>query len=144
MVGSNLCVRPRDDSRYDPLIYRRKGGFMKNKVKKAAGGTAAVAAVAAAAVILNNAAVEIPYEIEKSEYSAYMTLDVPEDISADIVELYANNQLVCRSLLPGGRLETVPIVYSGLENLSLKLYERGNQIGEAEFDGEMLLYRRAR
>lgn len=69
-----------------------------------------------------------------------MTLDVPDELSADIAELYLNGAEVDKMLLPNGSIKAIPLVFSDTDNLSIKLYRLGEQVGTVEFkDGKAVL-----
>ena len=115
---------------------------MKKTTKATIGTTAA--AVAATALIITNTATntktyDIEYDIHPiNEYVSEMSLDVPDEISADIIELDVNGAEADKALLPNDSLKAIPLVFSDLNNLEIKLYKRGNQIGTAKFENERL------
>lgn len=114
------------------------------KRTKAIGGAVAAAAAATALIATNPAAdkeVNINYDIHPvNEYVSEMTLDVPDELSADIAELYLNGVEVDKMLLPNGSIKAIPLVFSDTDNLSIKLYRLGEQIGTVEFkDGKAVL-----
>ena len=114
------------------------------KRTKAIGGAVAAAAAATALIATNPAAdkeVNINYDIHPvNEYVSEMTLDVPDELSADIEELYLNGAEVDKMLLPNGSIKAIPLVFSDTDNLSIKLYRLGEQIGTVEFkDGKAVL-----
>lgn len=105
-------------------------------------GGAAAAAVAASAVALSGVGVEkydIDYHLTAvNEHVTEMSLDASEEMGADIVVLKVNGAEVDTTLLPNGKLTSIPIVFSDLDNLSLDLYQRGRKIGTAEFNDKTL------
>lgn len=111
---------------------------IKKKItgKKAAAGVVAVFAAATLAFFgLNgNTAIETKYEIIKGDKVAELVIYPPEDVGVDIVELYCNESLVTKTLLPEGRLKSIPLVFSDLKNLELRLYKRGKVEGIGKFD----------
>ena len=115
---------------------------MKKTTKATIGTTAA--AVAATALIITNTATntktyDIEYDIHPiNEYVSEMSLDVPDEISADIIELDVNGAEADKALLPNDSLKAIPLVFSDLNNLEIKLFKRGNQIGTAKFENERL------
>lgn len=115
---------------------------MKKKIKATIGTTAA--AVAATALIITNTATntktyDIEYDIHPiNEYVSEMSVDVPDEISADIIELDVNGAEADKALLPNDSLKAIPLVFSDLNNLEIKLFKRGNQIGTAKFENERL------
>ena len=114
------------------------------KRTKAIGGAVAAAAAATALIATNPAAdkeVNINYDIHPiNEYVSEMTLDVPDELSAYIAELYLNGAEVDKMLLPNGSIKAIPLVFSDTDNLSIKLYRLGEQIGTVEFkDGKAVL-----
>ena len=114
------------------------------KRTKAIGGAVAAAAAATALIATNPAAdkeVNINYDIHPiNEYVSEMTLDVPDELSADIAELYLNGSEVDKMLLPNGSIKAIPLVFSDTDNLTIKLYRLGEQVGTVEFkDGKAVL-----
>lgn len=115
---------------------------MKKKTKTTIGAIAAAAATTA--LIATNTATntktyEIEYDIHPiNEYVSEMSLDVPDEISADIIELDVNGAEADKALLPNDSLKAIPLVFSDLNNLEIKIYKRGNQIGTAKFENERL------
>lgn len=114
------------------------------KRTKAIGGAVAAAAAATALIATNPAAdkeVNINYDIHPvNEYVSEMTLDVPDELLADIAELYLNGAEVDKMLLPNGSIKAIPLVFSDTDNLSIKLYRLGEQVGTVEFkDGKAVL-----
>lgn len=114
------------------------------KRTKAIGGAVAAAAAATALIATNPAAdkeVNINYDIHPiNEHVSEMTLSLPAALSADIAELYLNGAEVDKMLLPNGSIKAIPLVFSDTDNLSIKLYRLGEQIGTVEFkDGKAVL-----
>lgn len=105
---------------------------MKNKKSILAGTVAAVLSAAALSVpFVGGETVKIDYEIKKeSEYVTSMQIDVPDELSVDIAELYVNDIFVGKTLLPdGGVFKSNAIVFSDPDALELKLYKLGEVIG---------------
>lgn len=116
---------------------------MKKRTKAICGAVAATAA-ATALIATNPAAdkeVNINYDIHPiNEYVSEMTLSLPAALSADIAELYLNGAEVDKMLLPNGSIKAIPLVFSDTDNLSIKLYRLGEQVGTVEFkDGKAVL-----
>lgn len=111
---------------------------MKNKKSLAAGVSALVLTAATIAVpFVSEEPVKIGYELKKeNEYVTTMQLDVPEELSVDIAELYVNGTYVDKTILPvQNQLRSNPIVFSEPSNLEVKLYRLGELIGTAKLDG---------
>lgn len=105
---------------------------MKNKKSILAATVAAVLSAAALSVpFVGDEPLEVGYEIKKeSEYVTSMSIDVPDEVSADIAELYVNDIFVGKTLLPnGGIFKSNAIVFSDPGALKLKLYKLGEVIG---------------
>lgn len=79
---------------------------------------------------------KITYELTKeNEYVTTMEIDVPEEISADIAELYVNGIYVDKTLLPTeNKLRSSPIVFTDEKRLEIKLFKLGEHIGTARLD----------
>ena len=112
---------------------------MDAKTKTATGvgtGIAACAIVAALSVVApGDAAFEMDYTIEREhEYAHSLVLDAPEGLTADIVELKVNGELVTECVLPDNKLTTVPVVFEDIHNCSLVLYKKGEEVGRGNFD----------
>lgn len=112
---------------------------MSKKKKEAVAG---IAALFTAAMVMfgisGEKAVEVNYSIVTGESVCEMSVDMPENISADIVSLYCNDGLVTKTVLPNGTLKSVPIVFSDLENLELRFYKLNELIGIGKFKDEKL------
>ena len=114
---------------------------MKRINKKTGGiiGTAAALAVAAG-IAVSNAGGTLPYTLTKAnEYVEVMTVEVPDKY--DLTELYLGDELVDLALAPDCTFEAAPIAFSKLENLSIKLYERGQYCATAQFENGKLIYK---
>ena len=115
---------------------------MKKKTKTTIG--AIVAAAATTALIATNTATntktyDIGYDINPiNEYVSEMSLDVPDELSVDIVELDVNGAEADKALLPNENLKAIPLVFTDLNNLEIKLYKRGEKIGTAKFEDNKL------
>ena len=114
---------------------------MDSKTKKGIGVSVAsifVAATLALFGISGDNITEADYSIEEKGNIAEMTVDVPEEMSADIVELLCNGETVTKALMPNGKLMTIPLVFSNLDNLELRLYKRGEVVGIGKFANKKL------
>lgn len=115
---------------------------MKKKTKTTIGAIAAAAATTA--LIATNTATntktyDIGYDINLiNEYVSEMSLDVPDELSVDIVELDVNGAEADKALLPNENLKAIPLVFTDLNNLEIKLYKRGEKIGTAKFKDNKL------
>ena len=115
---------------------------MKKKTKTTIGAIAAAAATTA--LIATNTATntktsDIGYDIRPiNEYVSEMSLDVPDELSVDIVELDVNGAEADKALLPNENLTAIPLVFTDLNNLEIKLYKRGEKIGVAKFKDNKL------
>lgn len=115
---------------------------MKKKTKTTIGAIAAAAATTA--LIATNTATntktyDIGYDINPiNEYVSEMSLDVPDELSVDIVELDVNGAEADKALLPNENLTAIPLVFTDLNNLEIKLYKRGERIGVAKFEDNKL------
>ena len=115
---------------------------MKKKTKttiSAIAAAAATTALIATNTATNTKTYDIGYDINPiNEYVSEMSLDVPDELSVDIVELDVNGAEADKALLPNENLKAIPLVFTDLNNLEIKLYKRGNQIGTAKFENERL------
>lgn len=115
---------------------------MKKKTKTTIGAIAAAAATTA--LIATNTATntktyDIGYDVHPiNEYVSEMSLDVPDELSVDIVELDVNGAEADKALLPNENLKAIPLVFTDLKNLEIKLYKRGEKIGVAKFEDNKL------
>lgn len=85
---------------------------------------------------------EIPYRLKKtSDYATTLVIDVPNNIQADIVEMYINDTVeVDVALIPTEpKFTSIPIVFDDLQKLSFKLYRLDECIGTAVFKGGKLM-----
>ena len=82
---------------------------------------------------------EIGYTLISGDYSATLTVDIPDSFSIDIAELYFNECLVDTALLPNStRFASIPFVFDDLGKLKIKLYTLGEVKGSAIFkDGKL-------
>lgn len=111
---------------------------MKKKTKTTIGAIAA-AAVTTALIATNTKTYDIGYDINPiNEYVSEMSLDVPDELSVDIVELDVNGAEADKALLPNESLKAIPLVFTDLKNLEIKLYKRGEKIGVAKFKDNKL------
>lgn len=114
---------------------------MTDKKKKgAAAGAAAIFASAMIALfgISGEGAVEVEYSIVTQDSVCEMSVNPPEEARADILELYCNDGLVTKTVLPNGTLKSLPLVFSDLENLELRFYKLNEVIGIGKFKGKKL------
>ena len=115
---------------------------MKKKTKTTIGAIAAAAATTALIATnttTNTKTYDIGYDINPiNEYVSEMSLDVPDELSVDIVELDVNGAEADKALLPNESLKAIPLVFTDLKNLEIKLYKRGEKIGVAKFKDNKL------
>ena len=115
---------------------------MKKKTKTTIGAIAAAAvttALIATNTTTNTKTYDIGYDINPiNEYVSEMSLDVPDELSVDIVELDVNGAEADKALLPNESLKAIPLVFTDLKNLEIKLYKRGEKIGVAKFKDNKL------
>ena len=115
---------------------------MKKKTKTTIGAIAAAAATTALIATnttTNTKTYDIGYDINPiNEYVSEMSLDVPDELSIDIVELDVNGAEADKALLPNESLKAIPLVFTDLKNLEIKLYKRGEKIGVAKFKDNKL------
>ena len=115
---------------------------MKKKTKTTIGAIAAAAATTALIATntaMNTKTYDIGYDINPiNEYVSEMSLDVPDELSVDIVELDVNGAEADKALLPNENLKVIPLVFMDLNNLEIKLYKRGEKIGVAKFKDNKL------
>lgn len=118
----------------------------QKKVAATAGGAgaAAVAVALSAALLSGGATAEFTMDYSFSnpnEYTQILVLNEPDTFKADITELYLNGQLVTECVLPYGELTSIPVVFTDMQNCSLKFYKRGEDVGSGTFlrDGTLLV-----
>lgn len=115
---------------------------MSNSSRKKGLGAGAAAIFVAATLamfgISTDKVIEADYSVEEQGNIAEMSIDIPEEMSVDIVELLCNGETVTKALMPNGKLMTIPLVFSNLDNLELRLYKRGEVIGVGRFEGDKL------
>lgn len=106
------------------------------KKKTVAGSVAAVFVAATLALfgINDKSAIEVNYELIKGENATELVIYPPESVGVDILELYCNDSLVTKTLLPQGTLKSIPIVFSDLSNLELRLCKCGEVVGVGNFN----------
>ena len=114
----------------------------KTTGKKAAAGIAAVVVSATLMLFGLNGedAIEVEYDIVQGDKVTELKIYPDEDVSVDIAELYCNGTIVTKALLPTGTLKSIPLVFSDLTNLELRLYKKGDIIGVGSFDKDKKLY----
>ena len=111
-----------------------------NKKKGLITGIAAIFTAATLALfgISGDTVLEVDYTLKTESNLCEMTVNPPEEIGVDIVELYCNDQLVTKTVLPNGKLKSIPFVFSKLENLEIHLYKLNEAIGVGNFkDGKL-------
>ena len=110
-----------------------------NKKGKITASIAAVAMTVAVSLVglQGDKAVELEYELIKGDKVTELKVEAPETV--DIVELYCNDSIVTKTVLPTGTLKSIPLVFSDLENLELKLYDSGELAGVANFKDDKLI-----
>lgn len=113
-----------------------------NKKKVASGAVGITCAAVLVSAIIANQGINLPYTISGDEYVKTLTIDVPEKVGTDVCELYVNDQFVAVDIMPGGKLQAHPMVFSNLENTTVKMYKKGEHTGDAEFKDNKLIYRR--
>ena len=114
---------------------------MSNRKKGIAAAGAAVFCAAALAMfgISGDKTVEIGYEITENGNVTEMALSAPDDVSFGIAELFCNGQSVTKTVLPDGRLRSLPIIFTNLDNLEFKFYRLGEVAGIGKFeDGKII------
>ena len=113
---------------------------MSKKTKTLAGSIAAIFAAATLALfgISGENVIEVDYEIKESSNLVEMSVYPPESAEVDIVELYCNDQLVTKTVLPNGKLKSIPFVFAELGNLELRFYKLNEVIGVGNFDDKTL------
>lgn len=84
---------------------------------------------------LENYTTEIGYALNGDDkHSRKLIIDVPEELSIDIAVLYVNDVEVDTALIPTQpQFVSIPIVFDKLENLEIKLYRMGEEVGTARF-----------
>lgn len=110
---------------------------MTNNKKKAASG-GLIAAAALTAVIMQNTSIvtfEMPYSITSvNEYVNQMSVEIPDEAKVDIIKLMVNGQEVDKTCLPQNTFVSSPIVFKGVDNLEIKMYRRGKEVGTVKYD----------
>lgn len=111
-----------------------------NTKKKVGIGAGAVALFTAALLtffgISGDKTVELTYHIEANDQTTSLFVDVPDKIEADIMELYCNDGQVTKTLLPKNELKSIPLVFTDLSNLTIRLYKYDEVIGLCKFDAD--------
>lgn len=110
----------------------------KKKGIAAAGAAVFCAAVLAMFGISGDEVIEMEYEIAESGNMCEMAISAPDDVSFDIAELLCNGQSVTKTVLPDGRLRSLPIIFTNLDNLEFKFYRLGEVVGIGKIeDGKL-------
>lgn len=121
---------------------------MNNKNKKKLTGMGGIigAGVVTAGIIAGvtyTSPIEVPYSLEVvNQYVTELKIEMPEKENVDKVELYCNDEYVGNGLLPDKGIRSIPLIYSNLDNLSLKMYEHGKVVGTGKFKDNKLIYNR--
>lgn len=105
------------------------------KGKKIMAGVASVFAAATIAFFgLNvDTTTEIEYKLVEGDKVTELSITPPEDAKVDIAELYCNESLVTKTALPDGKLKSLPLIFSDLDNLELRFYKLGEFAGVGTF-----------
>ena len=82
--------------------------------------------------------IEMDYNIVNGETVTSMEVYPPEEMSVDIIELYCNGEFVTRTLLPNGKLQSIPFVFTDVGNLELRFYKLSECIGIGNFKDKIL------
>lgn len=119
----------------------------QNNKKKITGITSILSAgIVTAGIVAGvtyNSIIEVPYEIKiVNQYLSSLEINMPQKENVDLVELYCNGNYVDNALLPNDKLIAIPLIYTNLDNLSLKMYNHGKQIGTGKFKDDKLIYNR--
>lgn len=117
----------------------------QKKITAMASGIGAVAVAAGTMLgVMSGTVEELDYNMYVvSPYVTEMKIEEPKGISIDKVELYCNGELVDDTLLPDGTLKSIPLIFTDLENLEIKMYQKGKSKGTAKFDeDDKLIYTR--
>lgn len=115
-----------------------------NKVITAmtSGITAVALATGVTIGVLTPEKTEIPYEINVvSPYVSEISVDIPEKESIGLYELYLNDELVDRNVIPD-TIQTIPLVLSNTDNLSFKFYQQGKCVATGEFEEDKLYFKK--
>lgn len=108
------------------------------KITAMSGGIGAVAITAATLIAtLTPQTIEIPYDVYvNSQYVSEMKIDIPQEESVDLVEMYVNDSYVDNALMPDGTFKSIPLVFTNHNNLTFKMYKQGNVCGTGSFNEE--------
>lgn len=82
--------------------------------------------------------IEAEYNITQNETNASMEIIVPNEYSFDIVELLLNGQSVTKTVLPDGKLTTIPFIFSDLSNCELRFSRLGEVVAIGNFKDDKL------
>jgi len=82
------------------------------------------------------------YEIKKIDgYRSQFSIDVPEALSADMFELYLNQQYIDKQLLPSGKIISPPLIFTDMDALEVHIIKLEQVIGIGRFDnGTLTIY----
>jgi len=115
---------------------------MKKNKKTTATVGAAVIAATVAFFSMTGIVMEGTYKVtDIDENRKAITITVPEELQADIYELYFEDALIDKALLPDGKVITVPVLLAKPELLNVKIYRLREMIGTGELqeDGTIKL-----
>lgn len=108
---------------------------MDKKKKTIIGSVAAIFCAATLALfgISGETIVEMKYDITYDDGRAYMEVKAPDEYKLDVVELMCNNQSVTKTVLPDGKLTTIPFIFSNLGNCELRFSQLNKVVGIGSF-----------
>lgn len=113
---------------------------MKKGKKTAATVSTAIIAATVAFFSMTGTVVEGTYEISKiDENRTAISISVPEEIQADIYELYFEDALIDKALLPAGKIITIPVLLTEPELLNVKVYRLREMIGAGELKDDGII-----
>lgn len=118
---------------------------MKKSTKRSIFGGIVGTIVVTAAVgtsLLSTPSINIDYDINNvNEYVTQLSIEEPKNEDIDLIELYCNDKLVDKSIFPDGSFQSVPLIFTNLNNLEIKMYKQGQYVGSAKFnDKRELIY----
>lgn len=102
----------------------------KNKKVTGAVSAALIATAIALFGINNTVMIEGTYKVSKvDDNRSAISISIPEEVPADIWELYLGDTLIDKALLPKGKIITIPALLNKPELLDLKVYRLKKVIG---------------
>lgn len=116
----------------------------QKKITATASSLAAAAAIALGSIgIINSQTEKLNYEVYVvNQYVSEIAIDEPKTESVDKIELYCNGDYVDNTILPDGTIKSIPLVFTNLENLEIKMYKQGKNVGTATFnEKDELIYK---